>query len=473
MSSDLYNKKNATNEAKIEDYAKRTLELYDDTSKNFWRTFWIVIASGVFFFFMILLPFVMLQQQNYDVDLQLNQTIIKISNNNESKIKYKEVEDKINQLKDSTSHGAENLRMYIINTEKLYDDSDIRQYDMAAPAAPTAQTGGPSISDEPEDQGHPNCVGFLPGNNASTLDNTSIYNAPVPKDNWLNCNVLEQLKDQFNSYNDTLSQNLLSLPKEVNDSSVSDQIYNMSKDAEKLRDDFNTAASKQIKENPTFWKDYSGKSEFYNSLTTKVDEFKNNLSAVTGILSTKIEDLAYEKINLENEKNTTGNNKEELANRLNGMEFPFGRIPIGLNESVAVFPIAIAAGFAIFCYFLGNTIQLRKALHEWYKNKDPNTEVDLKKKIPHIAPLWIDPTHSINNKIIRLAILMVPFAIFIISWYLISYGWTKILDEDMRTTFPYDQKLYTQFYQGLYIFSLIFLVMVSLQSSLNGIIITI
>jgi hypothetical protein len=389
----------------------------------------------------------MLQQQNHDIDLQLNQTKINIENTNKSKTTYEEIADKIEQLVIDTSNGANNLRMYIEDRSKLYDDyinNSSQQNETATPAAPTAQIGGPSISDELEVPGHPNCTDFLGGTSA-----------PNPKDNWMNCNVLEHIKDQFNNYNNLLSENIPSLLKKVNDTSVSPHIHNMSRDVEKLRNEFSTSVSKQISEDPTFWTQYTEKSEFYDNLNTKVHEFWNEYHNIGMILSTKITDLTDVRMKFEDQKNTTENNKEELANRLNGMEFPFGRIPIGPNESVAVFPIAIAVGFSIVCYFLGNTIQLRKALHEWYKNMDPNSQ-DLKKKIPYIAPLWIDPTHSINNKIIRLAILMVPFAIFISSWYLISYGWDKILYEDMRTTFPYNEELYKQFYQGLYIFSLIF-----------------
>jgi hypothetical protein len=123
---------------------------------------------------------------------------------------------------------------------------------------------------------------------------------------------------------------------------------------------------------------------------------------------------------------------------------------------VAIFPIALAAGFAIFCYFLGSSIKLRTALYKWYEIANPNSEEDLKHKMPLVTPLWIDPIQSKGHNIARLAILLVPMAIFIMSWYLISYSWTKVLDEDMRTTFPYNKELYKLFYQGLYIFSITF-----------------
>ena len=123
---------------------------------------------------MILLPFVMLQQQNYDIDLQLNQTVNNIANTNESKLRYEQVEDKIVQLKTSTSNGADDLRMYIMYTSELYGNIINIQQNESMTSTSTAQIGGPSIYDQPEDQGHPNCKGFLPGNNASMLDNTSI-----------------------------------------------------------------------------------------------------------------------------------------------------------------------------------------------------------------------------------------------------------------------------------------------------------
>ena len=49
----------------------------------------------------------------------------------------------------------------------------------------------------------------------------------------------------------------------------------MSNDVEKLGNDFNTSASKQIEENPKLLEELPGESEFYNNLTTKVHEFWN------------------------------------------------------------------------------------------------------------------------------------------------------------------------------------------------------
>jgi hypothetical protein len=45
MSIDTPSKKSGDNELKFQDYSKRILELYDDRSRNFWRSFWVVIES--------------------------------------------------------------------------------------------------------------------------------------------------------------------------------------------------------------------------------------------------------------------------------------------------------------------------------------------------------------------------------------------------------------------------------------------
>lgn len=169
--------------------------------------------------------------------------------------------------------------------------------------------------------------------------------------------------------------------------------------------------------------------------------------------------LVDNKADLEAQKNITKSNKEELANQLKNIQFPFGNVPIGLNQAILIFPLALAAGFAICCYLLGDAIQLREALYKSYKNNetDNDTIEDLKTKVSLIAPLWIDPNKSPTSNLKSWAILVIPVVIFIVSWSLISYGWSYVNDEDVRTTFPYDKQWYVNFYTYLYYFSLLFI----------------
>ena len=153
MPIDTQSKKSGDEELKFQDYSKRILELYDDRSKNFWRSFWVVIALGLFFFFIILLPFVMLQEQNYETNLRLNQTVINITNTNETLSIYKNVESKLKSLRDVTSGGAEDLLKYINNASSSYDNVTA-----ALPPALEAVQRADSPSKQINNLGHPACI---------------------------------------------------------------------------------------------------------------------------------------------------------------------------------------------------------------------------------------------------------------------------------------------------------------------------
>lgn len=55
--------------------------------------------------------------------------------------------------------------------------------------------------------------------------------------------------------------------------------------------------------------------------------------------------------------------KNETSNRLKEIEFPFGSIPIGINESILFFPVGVSAGFWISASLLGDILLLRKRYH--------------------------------------------------------------------------------------------------------------
>jgi hypothetical protein len=373
----------------------------------------------------------MLQAQNYETALQLSQTSKEILNTNSSMKTYGQVVKEFENLKNQTHNGANELHNFIIKISNEYD------YNTALENT----TRHPEQQQETVylDSGFPNC------------------NYAEPKDIWMSCNVSEYLNSQFNNFTSALEQTIPSKLKEINDTSVILQIAAMGNEIKSSSQKFQTIFNEEIKTNPHFWYQFSGKSRFYDKLYSNVNKFWNKYHPnISGNLTTKLEKLNQTKTNLVDQKNVIEDNKNDLANKLEKLESPLGPIPIGVSESVAVFPISVASGFAIYCYFLSSTMQLRKALYQSYKKVNPSDMDDIKKKISIIAPLWVEPTHSKLEKISKFAILVTPLGLFIISWILISDSWSNILYDDMRSTFPYNKELYKQFYHCLYIFSLIF-----------------
>jgi hypothetical protein len=441
LSTDQQENSNGGIKANIDQYDEKILDAYNGKSTNFWRCFGIVIGFGIFFFFIILLPFIVLQAKNYEVTQQLIGTDRDIDNVNKNISAYQEVHNKVNNIEKITVNGADNLRSYIRDLSRELNESPKKTpNDIQIQQAAPIQQAKVSYSD---------CETKLSKNETNVVNQNS----------WANCNVIKHVTTQFNDFNSTLRTEIPGLLKNVHDPSVSDKVSAMSQGLDQLSKNFTAILSDQVVKQPDFWRTYQVKSELYSKLTSELNHFWNYYgSIIDAALGSKNKALTDNKVDLEAQRNITKSNKDELANQLKNIQFPFGNIPIGLNQAIVIFPLALAAGFAICCYLLGDTIQLRKALYESYKKNETDNDIikDLKMKVSLIAPLWIDPNKSIKSNFKGWAILVVPVVIFVVSWSLISYGWNYIVDEDIRTTFPYDKQWYVIFYTSLYYFSLIF-----------------
>jgi hypothetical protein len=90
-------------------------------------------------------------------------------------------------------------------------------------------------------------------------------------------------------------------------------------------------------------------------LSGQIGEFEN----IVGSLNDRLERLTIR--------------EDETANRLKEIEFPFGNIPLGINESILFFPVGISAGFWISASLLGDSLLLRKRYHNIVKSIDKTT----------------------------------------------------------------------------------------------------
>jgi hypothetical protein len=156
----------------------------------------------------------------------------------------------------------------------------------------------------------------------------------------------------------------------------------------------------------------------YNST---LDPLRNGLTNQVSVEGNEIKDLNNKLLQLYTNKTRLINEKVGIERRLNETQFPFGKLPLDLDQSVAAFPIALAIGFVVCVSLQCTTIRLRKEYHGWYKKKYPRHSNLTDQKVALIAPLWIDPISSKVNQISSFIILVTPFLIFILTIYLISH----------------------------------------------------
>jgi hypothetical protein len=152
----------------------------------------------------------------------------------------------------------------------------------------------------------------------------------------------------------------------------------------------------------------------------------------------------------EKEKSQLDRNKIQAI--LNQTQFPFGKLPLNLDESVAAFPVALGIGFVLSASYLANSIHLRKELHIWYKirYRDIDKKV-LEKRVLLLSPLWIDPLNAISTRIIKSIIFVTPFVIFVLSCYMICYYIIFRPDSQIASLFSYESFTSEWAYLGLYL----------------------
>lgn len=184
-------------------------------------------------------------------------------------------------------------------------------------------------------------------------------------------------------------------------------------------------------------------------LSGQIGEFEN----IVGSLNDRLERLTIR--------------EDETANRLKEIEFPFGNIPLGINESILFFPVGISAGFWISASLLGDSLLLRKRYHNIVKAIDKTTieknEGEIGRRINEnlaiLYPIWIDPITSTPVRIVKLIILSVPAIIFVASIYILMNSWQIIISQqDLEGLFIGNNRDNMLLYIASYVISSIFFI---------------
>jgi hypothetical protein len=147
--------------------------------------------------------------------------------------------------------------------------------------------------------------------------------------------------------------------------------------------------------------------------------------------------------------------ENETADRLKQIQFPFGSIPIGINESVSLFPVGLAGGFLVCSLALVDSIRLRK---EYYNRKGNGHEKQHPDKIRLITPLWLEPLSEGYSVKLRFMILLLPAIVFAVSVYLLVTSWGIIYGgQEIAGIFVGSNRDNMVLYGGLYVVGTAFL----------------
>jgi len=405
----------------LEEHTGKVYELYQNKANSFQKTFRLLFSFALLFFFIIIIPFVSIRIINERTGLRQEKLKTEIVQKQEILDKYKNIQNAINGLHADLKNGPQQLRKFIFSPQR----SNIQMPILSQPNMPAQQPI------------------------QSPLQQSDIIVDEIS----LNNRVQREVHRQFETYDTILRRDVLQPLKSLNnDTLVVIDMKSIEAGLDTLKEDFIS----ELEQNPQFWETYSGKGGFYSTLDDKVQQFwdihGSQIDKQSRFIQQQSDKLQEIQNKLDDRLNKMKDQEKQIGARLEQIEFPFGKLPVGLTESIAIFPIILAIGFLVIASQLRETIQLRKSFHQLYQRKDPTRTILDDQQIALIAPLWIDPVSPNKQKLARVTILAIPFLIFIVSGILILYNWS------IPGFFAYADQLNWWLYGGLYVLSLVIFV---------------
>lgn len=481
----------------------RLIESYNNANKKFVQSFSILLGFSLIFIFVILFPYISTIEKGLANEKRLNTTILSIEKNKnisdyikQSDFGLHNLTNLLNEYQYNLDRSFLNLILIPMESNKINNNKEIED----ALSIPQSSHRLNSLKEQLNSTYNALLSYNFPNITSKNFTDcrdinktlieicnlkNRIYNSvdqriasinqtyfleqseyrypncdadyPIVNDTWIKCNIRMKIQEEINRMNNTLINNITSpLKMSGNDTIPEEDIRDLTFAFNNLKDKSNNLADKAS----------------LNFVWDAVDAFKNVSNETIGSAQKNLEnyisslnDYQYRELMQLNqtqnetiqEKNKYDSNKEKIAIRLEQIQFPFGKLPITLNESIVAFPIALGIGFVISSFYLSDSIRIRKELHYWYKKKyKESSKESLKKRTLLLTPLWIDPLSSTMNIVLKYTIFVIPLVIFAVSCYfIISYILFGQDKESSDSLFYYEPTYLTYIFITLYVLSMV------------------
>lgn len=388
----------------LDEHRDQILNRFENTSRSFRRVLTGLIGFAGVFLLIILVPYVSIQHARYRLPQERAALSHEIDRSEWMVVKIRSVDTGMQTLHNAIDASPDRIRDLIERLSTAPQDirnseQQSRSVEMLSPI----QQVPAGVQQQPE--GRNPC--------ASIVDRAE----------WINCRVHLAVLQQFAEYEKILRQEVIQSLKALQDSGA--QIPLDPVVLESNVKDLHASFEMKLQENPRFWHTYQDKVGFSVELTEEVNRFwaqyGKTLTAESEKLRQKLQDLEMARKQLETRLVELEEEEKAIETRLAQIESPLGILPVGLTESILIFPLILAVGFFMAASLFAETVKLRKAFHMSYHPGDSGTDHLSDAQVALIAPLWIDPVQMDQKKGLRYAVLLIPFVVFLISYGLIVY----------------------------------------------------
>jgi len=405
-----------------EDKINEIQKTFENRSSDLQRSFIILVGVGLFFFFLLLLPYYSLKLESERLsrsDWLLDDTSVVIGLLNDIINQSTSIEEQSNHFNIEHAKVKEDVETYAASLNKIHyllnrtgiaiTDAGIQRLIEQIPLNPACDPLAP-ISREWVD-----CNLQVKNNqSAFTIKNlySSTFSAISPIQSQLVSDA-EQVEGLIGNIRKQLSAESTSANQESNSTltllSIQPPIDQIATDLGPTP--YLSNVTNELRNLRTYSAPSTGVLEFTQALSpqtrekiiqfrTELERFRNGFEAGVSFVVDGI---------------------KRLEGRFNQFESPLGNIPLGLNEAIVWFPFFLAAGFFVFSHILQQTMTIKKDLYTLMQARnDPRGITRIDRHITMLSSLWIDPIIPKRKQPVQLVLFFVPFILFIASSLLVN-----------------------------------------------------
>lgn len=266
--------------------------------------------------------------------------------------------------------------------------------------------------------------------------------------------VIKEVNKNITNTNSTINENIIIVNKLLERVGKSVNQSNNISDVKELND--------MLQSTTEFARDATMRIRniYLNTLNTQLEKYKGYNASLYEQLNSNLTTKQMLEIDRNNTIMSKQNDTARLQNltdQWNEINSPLGSVPIDFTNLVAIFPISLIGGFLVCKSLLSNLIHLRRSLAPIYDEQSKKFGTN-KGHVNIVAPLWIDHKDPVKKKAMRFSVLLLPFGIFLVCIFMISYSWENAPNPPFISSSELSKNIYYGIYTlsfGFFIYSYI------------------